>query len=80
MQVSVEAGEGLERKLTIQVPAETVEMEVNYRLNSIKNTEDLSFHIRLCSERKKSAISKLLTRKQSLLRKPLWVTSAILRT
>ena len=38
MQVSVEAGEGLERKLTIQVPAETVEMEVNNRLNSIKNT------------------------------------------
>jgi len=38
MQVSVEAGEGLERKLTVQVPAETVEMEVNNRLNSIKNT------------------------------------------
>lgn len=38
MQVSVEAGEGLERKLTIQVPAETVESEVNNRLNSLKNT------------------------------------------
>lgn len=38
MQVSVEAGEGLERKLTVQVPAETVELEVNNRLNSIKNT------------------------------------------
>jgi trigger factor len=38
MQVSVEAGEGLERKLTVQVPAETVEMEVNNRLNSLKNT------------------------------------------
>lgn len=38
MQVSVEAGEGLERKLTVQVPAETVEMEVNNRLNSMKNS------------------------------------------
>jgi len=38
MQVSVEACEGLERKLTVQVPAETVEMEVNNRLNSLKNT------------------------------------------
>jgi trigger factor len=38
MQVSVEAGDGLERKLTVQVPAETVEMEVNNRLNSLKNT------------------------------------------
>ena len=38
MQVSVEAGEGLERKLTVQVPAETVESEVNNRLNSLKNT------------------------------------------
>jgi trigger factor len=38
MQVSVEAGEGLERKLTVQVPAETVEMEVNNRLNSIRST------------------------------------------
>jgi len=38
MQVSVEAGEGLERKLTVQIPAETVEMEVSNRLNSLKNT------------------------------------------
>lgn len=38
MQVSVETGEGLERKLTVQVPAETVEMEVNNRLNSLKST------------------------------------------
>lgn len=38
MQVSLEAGDGLERKLTVQVPAETVEMEVNNRLNSLKNT------------------------------------------
>ncbi len=38
MQVSVEAGEGLERKLTVQLPAETVETEVNNRLNSLKNT------------------------------------------
>ena len=38
MQVSVETGEGLERKLTVQVPAETVESEVNNRLNSLKNT------------------------------------------
>lgn len=38
MQVSVETGEGLERKLTVQVPAETVEMEVNNRLNSLKDT------------------------------------------
>jgi len=38
MQVSLEAGDGLERKLTVQVPAETVELEVNNRLNSLKNT------------------------------------------
>ncbi len=38
MQVSVEAGEGLERKVTVQVPAETVELEVNNRLNSLKNS------------------------------------------
>jgi trigger factor len=38
MEVSVETGAGLERKLTIQVPAETVEAEVNNRLNSLKNT------------------------------------------
>jgi len=38
MQVSVEAGDGLERKVTVQVPAETVESEVNNRLNSLKDT------------------------------------------
>jgi len=38
MQVSVAAGEGLERVLTIQVPAETVETEVNNRLNSLKGS------------------------------------------
>ncbi len=35
MQVSVETGEGLERKLTVQVPAETVEKEVESRLKSM---------------------------------------------
>ncbi len=37
MQVSVESGEGLERKLTIQVPAETVDKEVESRLNSMRS-------------------------------------------
>ena len=37
MQVSLETGEGLERKLTIQVPAETVDKEVENRLNSMKS-------------------------------------------
>ena len=36
MQVSVESGEGLERKLTIQVPAETIDKEVDSRLNSMR--------------------------------------------
>jgi len=36
MQVSVESGEGLERKLTIQIPAETIEKEVDSRLNSMR--------------------------------------------
>ena len=35
MQVSVETGEGLERKLTVQIPAETVEKEVESRLKSM---------------------------------------------
>ena len=35
MQVSLESGEGLERKLTITVPAETVEKEVENRLKSM---------------------------------------------
>lgn len=37
MQVSLEAGEGLERKLTIQVPADTIDKEVESRLNSMKS-------------------------------------------
>ena len=37
MQVSVETGEGLERKLTVQVPAETVDSQVESRLQSMKN-------------------------------------------
>ncbi|MCW8935932.1 MAG: trigger factor [Gammaproteobacteria bacterium] len=37
MQVSVESGEGLERKLTIQVPAETVDKEVESRLSSMRS-------------------------------------------
>ena len=35
MQVSVEAGEGLERKLKIQIPTETVETQVDSRLRSM---------------------------------------------
>jgi trigger factor len=35
MQVSVEAGEGLERKLKIQIPTETVDMQVESRLKSM---------------------------------------------
>jgi len=35
MQVSVEAGEGLERKLKIQIPSETVETQVESRLKSM---------------------------------------------
>ena len=37
MQVSVETGEGLERKLTVQVPAETVDAQVQSRLQSMRN-------------------------------------------
>jgi trigger factor len=37
MQVSLETGDGLERKLTIQVPAETVDKEVESRLQSMKS-------------------------------------------
>jgi len=37
MQVSLEAGEGLERKLTIQVPADAIDKEVESRLNSMKS-------------------------------------------
>jgi trigger factor len=35
MQVSVEAGEGLERKLKIQIPTETVDLQVESRLKSM---------------------------------------------
>ena len=37
MQVSVETGEGLERKLTVQVPAETVDAQVESRLQSMQH-------------------------------------------
>ena len=37
MQVSVETGEGLERKLTVQVPAETVDAQVQSRLQSMRH-------------------------------------------
>ncbi|MDH5471629.1 MAG: trigger factor [Gammaproteobacteria bacterium] len=37
MQVSLEAGEGLERKLTVQVSAETLEKEVENRLKSLSS-------------------------------------------
>ena len=36
MQVSVEPREGLERKMTVQIPAETVDMEVESRLKSMQ--------------------------------------------
>ena len=36
MQVSVEAGEGLLRKMSVEVPTETVEAEVENRLQSLK--------------------------------------------
>ncbi len=41
MQVSVETTTGLERKMTVQVPAEKVQSAVNEKLNSIKNTAKL---------------------------------------
>ena len=37
MQVSVETGEGLERKLTVQVPAETIDAQVESRLQSMQS-------------------------------------------
>ena len=36
MQVSVEAGEGLKRKVTVQVPSETIDSEVTNRLKSLQ--------------------------------------------
>ncbi|MCU7842801.1 MAG: trigger factor [Candidatus Thiodiazotropha sp. (ex Monitilora ramsayi)] len=41
MQVSVESGEGLERRLTVDLPAEQVEAEVNKRLQQIGRTAKL---------------------------------------
>ncbi len=38
MQVSVEAGEGLERRMTVEVPAEQVDKEVEKRLKNIART------------------------------------------
>jgi len=37
MQVSIEPGEGLERKMTVQVPAETIQQEVESRLSSMRS-------------------------------------------
>ncbi len=42
MEVSVETTEGLERAMTITVPAERVEKEVTERLNRLKNTVKLN--------------------------------------
>lgn len=42
MEVSVETTQGLERAMTITVPAERVETEVNKRLNRLKNTVKLN--------------------------------------
>ncbi|MCU7803939.1 MAG: trigger factor [Candidatus Thiodiazotropha sp. (ex Lucinoma borealis)] len=41
MQVSVESGEGLERRLTVELPAEQVEVEVTKRLKKIGRTAKL---------------------------------------
>ncbi|MCU7881904.1 MAG: trigger factor [Candidatus Thiodiazotropha sp. (ex Lucinoma aequizonata)] len=41
MQVSVESGEGLERRLTVELPAEQVEVEVSKRLKKIGRTAKL---------------------------------------
>ncbi|MCU7932699.1 MAG: trigger factor [Candidatus Thiodiazotropha sp. (ex Codakia rugifera)] len=41
MQVSVESGEGLERRLTVELPAEQVEVEVTKRLKQIGRTAKL---------------------------------------
>lgn len=42
MQVSVEAGEGLERRLTVTVPAEQIESEVDKRLKEMARTARLA--------------------------------------
>jgi trigger factor len=41
MQVSVESGEGLERRMTVELPAEQIEAEVNKRLKQIGRTARL---------------------------------------
>ncbi|MEJ2622572.1 MAG: trigger factor, partial [Candidatus Thiodiazotropha sp.] len=41
MQVSVESGEGLERRLTVELPAEQIESEVTKRLQQIGRTAKL---------------------------------------
>ncbi|MEJ2692911.1 MAG: trigger factor [Candidatus Thiodiazotropha sp.] len=41
MQVSVESGEGLERRMTVELPAEQIEAEVNKRLKQIGHTAKL---------------------------------------
>ena len=41
MQVTVEAGEGLERRMTVQVPEERIASEVRTRLNSMRRTVKL---------------------------------------
>ena len=38
MQVSVETTQGLERRLTITVPADKIEKEYNSRLNQVAKT------------------------------------------
>ncbi|MFI0458799.1 MAG: trigger factor, partial [Candidatus Thiodiazotropha endolucinida] len=41
MQVSVESGEGLERRVTVELPAEQIEVEVTKRLKQIGRTAKL---------------------------------------
>ncbi|MEW8208294.1 MAG: trigger factor family protein, partial [Candidatus Thiodiazotropha taylori] len=41
MQVSVESGEGLERRLTVELPAEQIDAEVTKRLQQIGRTAKL---------------------------------------
>ena len=41
MQVSVESGEGLERRMTVELPAEQIEAEVDKRLKQIGRTAKL---------------------------------------
>ena len=42
MQVSVETTQGLERRLTISVPAETVDVEVKNRLRQVSKTQRIN--------------------------------------